>query len=99
MIVVWTEPAAAELSEHYDYYRAHNPAAARRLRQAVINGAKRLRDYPRMGRPGRIEGTRELVIAGTPFVLVYDVAAACVEILHVYHGRQNWQAESESDEP
>jgi plasmid stabilization system protein ParE len=43
--------------------------------------------------------TRELVIAGTPFILVYDVSAAQVEILHVYHGRQDWQSESETEAP
>ena len=97
MIVVWTEQARGELLGHYDYYRAHNPEAARRLRQRVTEGAKRLRDYPRMGRPGRVEGTRELVISGTPFVLVYRVGPARVEIVHVYHGRQDWQSESEGE--
>ena len=99
MTVRWTEPAAAELAEHYDYYRAHNPAAARRLRKAIMDGAKRLQRFPRMGKPGRVEGTRELVIAGTPFILVYDVSAAQVEILHLYHGRQDWPSESEEETP
>jgi toxin ParE1/3/4 len=99
MFVRWIEPAAAELVEHYDYYRAHNPAAARRLRKAIIDGARRLQRFPHMGKPGRIEGTRELVIAGTPFILVYDVSAAQVEIVHVYHGRQDRQSESEEETP
>ena len=59
MIVRWTDQAARELGVHYDYYRAHNPAAARQVRRSVMAGANRLRDYPRMGKPGRVEGTRE----------------------------------------
>jgi toxin ParE1/3/4 len=52
-----------------------------------------------MGKPGRVEHTRELTIGGTPFIVIYRVNAARVEILHLYHGRQNWQAESEGEEP
>jgi plasmid stabilization system protein ParE len=99
MIVRWTEQAAGELAEHYGYYRAHNPAAARRLRHSIMAGVNRLRDYPHMGKPGRVEHTRELTIGGTPFIVIYRVNAARVEILHLYHGRQNWQAESEGEEP
>jgi toxin ParE1/3/4 len=95
MIVRWTEQAARDLAEHYDYYRALNPAAARQIRRSIMAGANRLRDYPRMGKPGRVEGTRELVIAGSPFILVYRESAARVDILHCYHGRQNWQEAAE----
>ncbi|MFL5804943.1 MAG: type II toxin-antitoxin system RelE/ParE family toxin [Roseiflexaceae bacterium] len=93
MKVVWSEQARRELAEQYRFYFSRNPDAARRMRASVMEGARRLHDYPRMGRPGRVEGSRELVIAGTPFLLVYDENPARVEILHVYHGRQNWQSE------
>jgi toxin ParE1/3/4 len=91
MKVVWAEAARHEWAEQYRFYFSRNPEAARRLRQAVMDGARRLRDHPRMGRLGRVEDTRELVIAGTPFLLVYDENLARVEILHVYDGRQDWQ--------
>jgi toxin ParE1/3/4 len=95
MKLVWSEQARQEWTAQYRFYLERNPDAARRVRQAVMEGAKRLRAHPKIGRPGRVEGSRELVISGTPFLLVYDENPARVEILHVYHGRQNWQ---ESDE-
>ena len=58
-----------------------------------MDGVQRVRSHPRIGKPGRVEGSRELVISGTPFLLVYDENPARVEILHVYDGRQNWQAD------
>jgi plasmid stabilization system protein ParE len=93
MKVVWSEQARLELVEHYRFYVSRNPDAARHIRAAIMEAARRLHDHPRMGRPGRVEGTRELVIVGTAFLLVYDESPARVEILHVYHGRQNWQSE------
>ena len=91
MNVVWAETARQEWVAQYRFYYARNPNAAHRMRQAVMEGAQQLRDYPRLGRLGRVEGTRELVIVGTPFLLVYDETPARVEILHVYDGRQDWQ--------
>jgi toxin ParE1/3/4 len=93
MKVVWSEQARQEWAAQYRFYLERNPDAARRLRQAVMEGAKRLLTHPKIGRPGRVEGSRELVIGGTPFLVVYDEHPARVEILHVYHGRQNWQGD------
>jgi len=91
MIVVWAETARREWAAQYRFYFSRNPSAARRLRQAVMTGARQLREYPRMGRPGRVADTRELVIVGTPFLLVYAENPVRVEILHIYDGRQDWQ--------
>lgn len=93
MKIVWSEQARQEWATQYRFYRQRNPDAARRMRQAVMDGVQRVRSHPRIGKPGRVEGSRELVISGTPFLLVYDENPARVEILHVYDGRQNWQAD------
>jgi len=95
MKLVWSEQARQEWAAQYRFYLERNSDAARRLRQAVMDGAKRLRVHPKIGRPGRVEDSRELVISGTPFLLVYDENSVRVEILHVYDGRQNWQASDE----
>jgi toxin ParE1/3/4 len=55
-----------------------------------LDGVDRLADHPHIGRPGRIEGTRELVVAGTPFVVPYRVRDDCVEVLSVFHGKRKW---------
>jgi len=46
---------------------------------------------PNLGRPGRHSGTRELALAPLPYVVVYAVKAEAVEILHIYHGAQDWR--------
>ena len=49
-----------------------------------------LGDYPEAGRVGRRRGTRALIIASPPFIVIYRVRAqsARVEILRVLHGKQ-----------
>ncbi|MDQ2996774.1 MAG: type II toxin-antitoxin system RelE/ParE family toxin [Chloroflexota bacterium] len=94
MRIIWSAPARREWAEHYRFYATRNPEAARRVQQLVMSGAARLREHPQLGRPGRVEGSRELIISGTPFLLVYDPTPDRIEIVHVYHGRQNWAAES-----
>ena len=49
-----------------------------------------LQQHPQMGRPGRKQGTRELVISRTPFIVVYRVKAKRIELLRVLHGAQQW---------
>lgn len=61
-----------------------------RIRQAVSH----LDRQPRMGRLGKLEGTRELVVPGTPFIVVYRVANGVVEILRIIHGAQHWPDDS-----
>lgn len=97
MRVVWAERARQEWLAQYRFYYARNPAVARRFRAAVMAGARRLADHPRLGRPGRVAGSRELVISGTPFLFVYDENPVRIEILHVYDGRQDWQPPFDDD--
>jgi toxin ParE1/3/4 len=92
MKIVWAEQARQEWVAQYRFYFSRNPEAARRFRQEVMSAVARLRTHPQMGRPGHVEGTRELVITGTPFLVVYDVNAVRVEVIHVYDGRQDWKA-------
>jgi plasmid stabilization system protein ParE len=93
MKLIWSEQARQEWVGQYRFYFARNPEAARRLRQAVMDGARRLRSHPHMGRPGRVANSRELVISATPFLLVYDVNPVRIEILHLFDGRQDWRQE------
>jgi toxin ParE1/3/4 len=51
-----------------------------------------LAEHPRMGRPGRVAGARELVINRTPFVVAYCVTGDVVGILRVMHGARKWPA-------
>jgi len=52
-----------------------------------------LAQYPLMGREGRVRGTRELVIIGSPFIVVYRVTKTRIEILRLLHGARLWPHE------
>lgn len=61
-----------------------------RLGDAISSAVFRLGDHPERGREGRVAGTRELVVARTPYVVVYRLEAEAAVILRVLHGAQNW---------
>lgn len=87
----WTRPALADLVEAQNYIARDNPAAAEAVAQRVWDAAKRLCDNPKIGRQGHVQGTREWPVSQTPYLIVYRVKNDAVEILRVWHGRQNWQ--------
>jgi plasmid stabilization system protein ParE len=89
MQVRWLRTALRNLDDRISCIAADNPAAAARASVRVRNAVAQLADYPQIGRPGRVPATRELVVAGTPWVVVYRVKNR-VEILRVLHGAQSW---------
>jgi plasmid stabilization system protein ParE len=86
----WTPTATGHLRSTYEYVAQDNAGAGQALIERILSIAERLRDFPRMGREGRVEDTRELVIAGTPFVVVYRVHRRQVEVLAVFHAARKW---------
>jgi toxin ParE1/3/4 len=70
-----------------------NPTAARRVVAEIRGAARLLIDFPLMGRKGEVLGTREWIVRGSPYLLVYEIVAEREEIwvLGVFHGAQNWQ--------
>ncbi len=93
MRVVVTITARQELQEHIAYIADQDPEAAQRQYDRILEAVDALQDYPRRGRPGRVEGTRELVISGTSYVAIYEVGTDVVTIVHIIHGRQQWPRE------
>jgi toxin ParE1/3/4 len=90
MTLLWTPEALADLAEVQAYIALFDPGAAYRTVRRIRDGIGRLGITPNAGRPGRVTGTRELVITGTPFVVPYRVTTRGVEILRVYHGARKW---------
>ena len=90
MKVRWTDRALADLRTIQAHIETDNPAAAGRTVQRLVEASWRLSDFPRMGRPGKVEGIRELVVPRTPYYLAYRVLEEEVEILRAIHGAQNW---------
>lgn len=90
MRLAWTERALAEIDEIFAYVAADTPAAAERLTLVIKTKAQLLLDHPEIGRPGRVDGTREFVMTGTPYILPYRVRDGRVEILAALHASRQW---------
>ena len=89
MELFWTPEAIQDRSEIYDYIEADNPVAALTLDELFAEKARYLVDHPGLGRPGRVAGTRELVVHQN-YILVYDVAGNRVRVLRVLHAARQW---------
>ncbi|MDO9046813.1 MAG: type II toxin-antitoxin system RelE/ParE family toxin [Methylobacter sp.] len=90
MKIVWTEPARQDLRDIFLYIAEENPNAARVLLSEIKERAILLQDNPLIGRIGRIDGTRELVITGTQYILPYRVQENQIQILAVFHAARKW---------
>lgn len=90
MRVEWLPEAVHNLTEQVQWVARQDPWAAVSIGEAIEAAATRLGDHPAMARPGRVAGTRELVVLGTPYVVVYRIEAAAVVILRILHGAQQW---------
>lgn len=82
--------AADDLKSAHGYLSEHAPARADALVDRLLAGIDVLEQYPNLGRPGRLDGTRELVITGTPFIVFYRLRKNQVEILGVLHAARKW---------
>ena len=90
MKIRWTPLAAGHLESAYDYLAGDRPGAAAEAIERILSAVEALERHPLMGRKGRIQRTRELVVTGTPFLVAYRVKAEQIEILAVLHGARRW---------
>jgi addiction module RelE/StbE family toxin len=90
MKVVFSPQARDDLRDIVADVADENPDAARRLLKRIRSRIEELRDSAHIGRPGRVPGTRELVIPGTPYLAPYQVSGDALQILRVYHGARRW---------
>ena len=93
MKLYWTPKAIADRDAIFDYIEADNPAAAAALDELFSEKAERLTDHPKIGRPGRVEGTRELVVHEN-YILVYNIVGDLTRILRVLHAARQWPSVS-----
>jgi toxin ParE1/3/4 len=91
MRTVWSPQAIDDLVALRTYIEQDNPAAARRIVLHIIQNIDTLLPgSPEMGRPGRVPGTRELIIPRTPFIVPYRLEGNTIQILRVFHGARRW---------
>ncbi|MFI5362747.1 MAG: type II toxin-antitoxin system RelE/ParE family toxin [Elusimicrobiota bacterium] len=93
MTVVWTRLALADLDSACDYIAEERPGSAATVIDRIEKAIEILRRHPEIGRPGRVAGTRELLVPGTPFMAAYRVNEKRVEVLSLIHGARRWPDE------
>ncbi len=90
MKVRYTRQALLDLGEIYGTIAAENAEAANRVVNEIEREIQRLIAFPRLGRPGRVDETRELVISRFPYVVAYRDHADEIQILSVIHSARAW---------
>ena len=90
MEVVWLDEAVNDLKEIGQYIAKDDPGAAYQVLTKIKASADSLEQNPELGRPGRVAKTRELIIAGIPFILPYCIKKKQVRILAVMHSARKW---------
>jgi len=83
--IKWLRTALRNLDEEAAYIATDDPIAARIVVGRILSSVKTLVDQPSSGRPGRVPGTRELVVLKTRYIVPYRVRGDVVEILRVFH--------------
>jgi toxin ParE1/3/4 len=90
MRTVWLGKALDDVVAAAEFIEADNAAAARVLKRRITEAVRLLEDQPSLGRPGRVSGTRELVVPATPYIVAYTVIANQIVVLAVIHGARQW---------
>jgi toxin ParE1/3/4 len=90
MDVKWLRVALENLDAEAEDIANDNPRAAERTVIAIREAVKLLSDFPAMGRTGRVSGTREMVVPGTPYIVPYRVRDNHIQILRVLHSARKW---------
>jgi toxin ParE1/3/4 len=93
MRVIWSHRAKRDLHELVATIAEDSIQGAELAAGRILKAAESLAKMPRSGRPGRVPGTRERVVARTPYVLAYRIVSGRVRILRVCHGARKWSAQ------
>ena len=88
--IVWSRRAIRHLTGLLAYVRKDSEQNAVVVAKRILDAVDLVQTQPDMGRPGRIAGTRELLVVDTPYVIPYRVRQGRIELIAVFHGRQKW---------
>ena len=90
MQIRWTRKALSNLETAVHYIASDSPGNAHKVAKKIWDSIQLLRQQPGMGRPGRIPGTRELIIADLPFIVPYAEHNGEIVILRIIHTSMKW---------
>jgi addiction module RelE/StbE family toxin len=98
MKVVIRESACRDLENIFDWIARDNPEAARKVSDRILSAIENLGDFPGLGHSGKVVGTREWLVRGTAYLIVYTVETPpsairtdddILDVVAVFHGAQN----------
>ena len=89
MRIRWTPVAAEDLQDIGKYLKDYQPHYRQPTMRKLYETIRSLKESPHRGRPGREEGTREILFPPMPYVAVYRVREQSIEVLRIYHTAQN----------
>ncbi|MGH7037059.1 MAG: type II toxin-antitoxin system RelE/ParE family toxin [Stellaceae bacterium] len=90
MEIIWRRAALRDLESLRTFIAQDNPQAAARVARAIRAAVERLAEHPNLGRAGRVEGTRELIITDAPYIVAYRIANDRLRILALIHASRQW---------
>ncbi len=73
-----------------EYIEKDSEQNAAMLAERMLQAVDLLQIHPQIGRPGRLLGTRELIVPDTPYIISYRVRGERLELIAAFHGRQKW---------
>jgi toxin ParE1/3/4 len=88
----WSLGAHRDFRNIIEWLSDHNPEAASRIADRIQASVGMLKTHPRLGRLGRVDGTRELIISGSPYLVIYEIAPAEQQVLivRILHSARRW---------
>jgi addiction module RelE/StbE family toxin len=89
LVIRWAEEATVDFVEILDYIEQRDPSAASRLHEDIVQTVERLGFMPFLYRPGRVPGTREVVVRPN-FLIVYQVGDGVIDVLRILHARRQY---------
>ena len=90
MIVIWHPTAERDLQSLSDYIVQDNPSAALSVFHQVVTTAEQLAGFPNLGHEGRVHITRELLVTGLPYYVIYRLSKNAVHVVAVQHTSRLW---------
>ena len=93
MHIQWTKRASENLDAIEQHIEKDNPVAAAKAALRILTAVSLLQEHPELGRPGRVLGTRELVIPQSAYIVPYAIKADKIYILRVFHAAMQWPAQ------
>ncbi len=85
----YTRHAHDDLVSLFEFIAKDDALAAQKVIRSIRAGIDRLLQFPSYGRIGDVEGTRQFVVAGVPYIVIYEIEDETITILRIYHAAQD----------